>query len=559
MGKQFGGRGARGTGSGRKGGAPPGAAKDPLQHVPKFKYFAKNVFAPYPSEDGCPFYLGDADDEKSFFKKGFIAENVATADSCEALWRLGMAVALYSSSFQVGGGALVDHVDECGRVGDKTGFPQLGDLLRSPEGQAFMKAAKTLNVGIGGRVSRAEAKAAVKTYVSFLTKKEPQLRKAASRAASFSAKVYQATMCMLEHMDLLACPKTWASAMQGGKNQPALTQKWIRDPKDQGKLVEALTESFLQKMDKSKKPKGAKKAAADSTDDEDDKGASSAAAGSEDASDNSGAEDEGDESNSDKSEEATGGESSDGEPKRKRGRAAGAGDRVAKGKVRRTSAKKIEEHSDGEIAASPKASRQSTTGSKRKRRENDGKSTKTSDRRSKAKPSKHRADDLPADSDTGEKSEPGKQVDQLDAAARHTVDDMPETKPRMKLNIGKLQLALTEWEESDMKEVSSAVDAAKGTAVAIADASRQAAIVASIAWLDFPTWEIANHVTRRSMVWADLHSPHYVSGLIADPGTVAEGLVSSGNCFLSSWAFSHFWFLWSVLHRSTVECSLGRA
>ena len=160
---------------------------------------------------------------------------------------------------------------------------------------------------------------------------------------------------------------------------------------------------------------------------------------------------------------------------------------LQKEKVRRTSAKKIEEPSDGEIAASPKASRQSTTGSKRKRRENDGKSTKTSDRRSKAKPSKHRADDLPADSDTGEKSEPGKQVDQLDAAARHTVDDMPETKPRMKLNIGKLQLALTEWEESDMKEVSSAVDAAKGTAVAIADASRQAAIVASIAWLDFPT------------------------------------------------------------------------
>ena len=41
--------------------------------------------------------------------------------------------------------------------------------------------------------------------------------------------------------------------------------------------------------------------------------------------------------------EPSDGESSDGEPKRKRGRAAGAGDRVAKGKVRRTSAKQIEE------------------------------------------------------------------------------------------------------------------------------------------------------------------------------------------------------------------------
>ena len=83
---------------------------------------------------------------------------------------------------------LVGDVDDRGRAGDKTGLKLLADLLRSPEGAAFLKAAKTLNVGVGGRVPRREVKEAVKVYVTFLEEQEPQLRKAVSRAASFTAK-----------------------------------------------------------------------------------------------------------------------------------------------------------------------------------------------------------------------------------------------------------------------------------------------------------------------------------------------------------------------------------
>ena len=313
MGKQIFGRKKPSFGRGSGQGKAAVAQKDPLHHVPKFKFFSKNALAPYPSEDGCPFYLGEADDEKSFFKKGHIAQEVVSADTCEALWRLGMSVALYASACHVGGGALLGHVDDRGRVGEKTGLTMLCGLLRSPEGQDFLKAVKTLNVGIGGRVSQKEANVAVKNYVSFLTKKEPQLRKAVSRAASFTAKVYQATMCIAEHMDLLACPKAWADQMQGGRNQPATTQKWIRDPKDQGKLIAAMTDSFLKKMEGSKKPKGSKRAAADSTDDEDEEGSSGDESGSARASEKSDNE----------SASASDAEVSDcDDPKKKKGRAA---------------------------------------------------------------------------------------------------------------------------------------------------------------------------------------------------------------------------------------------
>ena len=471
MGRQNSGRGARGNGSGRKGGNNAGAAKDPLQHVPKFKYFAKNVFAPYPSEDGCPFYLGDADDEKSFFKKGFIAENVVSPDTCEALWRLGMAVALYSSAVQVGGTALLDNLDDRGRAGDKTGLKQLGELLRSPDGQAFLKAAKTLNVGIGGRVARAEARQAVKTYVSFLTKKEPQLRKAVSRAASFTAKIYQTTMCIAEHMDLLACPKTWAAAMQGGKNQPALTQKWIRDPKDKDKLIDALTDSFVKKMETSKKPPGAKRAAADSSDDEGDEESAESASDQDELSDD--APDEGSDSNeADDDKESESGD--DSKPRPKKNPAAVPARRDAKGSGRANLKKKREESDASEELdePAPKRTRRSSRDTKGRtsgRRASTGETmkAKTSSRRTKV--ARRDADDESAGSD----AEMDAGTKAADTASRRGRAETPEKNPEMTLNIAQMQVALTEWRVSDMQEASAAVDTALNNAVALADASRQ--------------------------------------------------------------------------------------
>ena len=484
----YGGRGSAAHRGGGNGGRAGGAPKDPLQHVPKFRYFSKSTLSPYPTEDGCPFYLGDADDEKSFFRKGFIAKNVVGPDNCEALWRLGMAVALYSSACDVGGGALLGHVDEHGRVSDKTGLKQLGDLLRSPQGSRFLRAVKTLNVGVGGRVPRREAKEAMKVYVKFLTGNAEQIRKAVSRAASFTAKVYQASMCLAEHLDLAICPTEWANAMQGGKNQPAAAQKWIRDPKDQEKLIEALTDSFVQKMDASKKPKGAKRAAADSSDEEDEDDASSAAskpeAGSRgsDDEDMSGSEASGSEAR--KPEHDASGESSDdkSDAKKRKSRASAGpakagrtakaarrgasrtrkGDESTEDSERPTKKKKIQRAGQGENLKKDKEP-------KAGRRADASEAAGVDDAKGKKKEKTIGSDEVGKS-----KKKPGRKADGSEKAVAppRRGPPPPEKNPEMKVNEGKLQLALTEWRESDLQKVSAALEMALTNTVNLGDAAR---------------------------------------------------------------------------------------
>ena len=469
----FNGRGGRGAGA-RRGGGGNGrsgdVAKDPLQHVANFKYFPKATLAPYPSEDGCPFYLGEANDEKSLFKKGFVAKSVVGADNCEALWRLGMAIALYASACDVGGTALVEHVDDRGRAGDKTGLKLLADLLRSPEGAAFLKAAKTLNVGVGGRVPRREVKEAVKVYVTFLEEQEPQLRKAVSRAASFTAKVYQASMCMMEHMDLIVNPKDWAGAMQGGKNQPTTAQKWIKDPRDKSKLIEALTDSFTKKMETAKKPKDAKRAAADTSDDDD-----------KDASDPSDAESCGSDSGA-PSASGDGSRGSDASPDRKRrdrddsddesrqkkkARTRRGGDAHGKAKAkRRASPKKAVEAdkadpSDSDADSPPKKKRRQEPPSdpevEEKKKDRRGREARKGEKDDKGKAKKDKKGAARGNK-TPEKAKP-KAAHSPDAPAPAPAD-LPSETPDVKLSASKMLLVLTEWRHSDMQSASADVETA---------------------------------------------------------------------------------------------------
>ena len=472
----FNGRGGRGAG-GQRGGKASAAPKDPLQHVAKFKYFPKATLAPYPSEDGCPFYLGDADDEKSLFKKGFVAKSVVDADNCEALWRLGMAVALYASACDVGGAALVEHVDDRGRADDKTGLKPLADLLRSPEGGAFLKAVKTLNVGVGGRVPRREVKDAVKVYVTFLSEKEPQLRKAVSRAASFTAKIYQASMCMMEHMDLIVNPKDWAGAMQGGKNQPTTTQKWIRDPRDKSKLIEALTDSFTKKMETAKKPKHAKRAAADTSDDDNEE-ASDAPSDDESGSSEGGAPSaSGDESNvSDHSpvrKRKANDDSDDESPQNTKAKLRSGDDAKGKAKAKRGASPKraVEADklgtSDSDAEPPPKRRRRQEPPAEpdadEKKKDRRGRETRTAARDDKQKSAKGKKG--PArDGKPPEKAKPKAERAVAPDARSPTHASWPSEDPEITPCAKKMLLVLTEWRHSDLQKTSADVeDALQGT------------------------------------------------------------------------------------------------
>jgi len=66
--------------------------------VPKFKFYGKAALVACPDEDGCPFYLNKADDEREFFSDGFIV-NSRAPDNEELFQRIGMAVCLGAASF----------------------------------------------------------------------------------------------------------------------------------------------------------------------------------------------------------------------------------------------------------------------------------------------------------------------------------------------------------------------------------------------------------------------------------------------------------------------------
>ena len=78
-----------------------GTKKDGPAYVPKFRYFAKRTLAAYPDENGVPIYLGEADTEKKFFKKGYCVK-VSQRKDCEFFGRIGMAINLAASSIDAG-------------------------------------------------------------------------------------------------------------------------------------------------------------------------------------------------------------------------------------------------------------------------------------------------------------------------------------------------------------------------------------------------------------------------------------------------------------------------
>ena len=271
---------------GKQGAGQKGAKKDFVQ---KFRYLAKASLAPYPDEEGVALYLGKADDEKAFFKSGNIAKT-RSKENCELLHRIGMAISLSASAFDVGNGLVEKRAPAAGdfRGGSagerfsKTGLTGFRELLETDAGQKFKKAAALLNTGKTKRPDKKDVAEAMSDFVAFLQSDKKRLRQSLARIVSFSAGMYLHSMTLLEHMDMQEHPEIWARQMQSLGQQPKAVRAWARDPKDEKKMLAAMVEAFMDKVKGHKKEKAMKRQAADSSSDcaSEPGGASSSAASS---------------------------------------------------------------------------------------------------------------------------------------------------------------------------------------------------------------------------------------------------------------------------------------
>jgi hypothetical protein len=239
--------------------------------IPKFKYFAKNALAAYPDEDGVPIYLNNAEDEKEFFKKGHIMKG-RNKDNCELFKRMGMALCLGASSLDAGCKTLEKRVpkpnDSDSDIATKTkkgGLGPLVQLLDTAEGKEFVDAVGTLNAGQKKKPRKDDVLKAVRNMEHFLDEKGADLRKILSRVAIFSGSMFLFSMTLTELLELSEHKKDWAKSMDNVNKQPKAVRDWIRDPKDNTKFLNALAESFMEKIKKNKKVKDKKKNASDSS------------------------------------------------------------------------------------------------------------------------------------------------------------------------------------------------------------------------------------------------------------------------------------------------------
>ena len=227
--------------------------------VAKFRYFAKDKLCPYPDEAGTPFYVGKDNDEKKFFAKGTIFET-RNPENEEMFCRMGMGMCLGASSFHHGAHSILKRInikaDEStndktvleGNMFAKTGYMHLVELLRSDQGKDFVEAIDVLNVGLNKKPSKSDVSKAIDTFTRFLHLHEDELRKDLGRIASFAASSYLFAMTLIEHVELHTHKRKWAKQMQKTKTQPKAVNEWIKNPNDELKFTNALTEAFMQKV-----------------------------------------------------------------------------------------------------------------------------------------------------------------------------------------------------------------------------------------------------------------------------------------------------------------------
>ena len=140
-------------GNNRKGSKNQGGNKKGGDNVPKNLCLAKQKLSPYPNEDGTPFYIGDAEDGKSFL----------TDHDFLAAWNGGLS----------GGGGDRRGQLEVAQAHSRSRRHQneedrLRRILLSEEGTKFLKALKVSDVGQTKNPGEDNVKDAVDTWVDFL-------------------------------------------------------------------------------------------------------------------------------------------------------------------------------------------------------------------------------------------------------------------------------------------------------------------------------------------------------------------------------------------------------
>lgn len=245
--------------------------EDKNKTVPKFMFFAKQVLAAYPDREGTPFHMGPSEDEGEFFSKGGILRT-RNKNNCELYHRLGMALCLGASSFAEGFKALAKGVPDThdllttdelrqkiGKPLQASGMSELHKIFGDDDGKRFIEAVQVLNAGTDKKPAEKRVREAIGIYVDFINSKGAGMRKALSRTATASAKLYLMSMTLLEHVDFHDNRKGWAKRIQDVDKQPRAVRRWIREPMDDDKLKAALVEAFMEKIKSNKTSKGKKK------------------------------------------------------------------------------------------------------------------------------------------------------------------------------------------------------------------------------------------------------------------------------------------------------------
>ena len=262
-----------------------GKTKGPA-YVPKYRWFAKRILAAYPDEDGVPIYLGDAEDEKKFFKKGYCLK-VSQPKDCELFGRIGMALNLAASSFDVGAQTLRERVAPIAsmEIGEsategiqekfkafqdalnKLGLLPLHTMMASAKGAEFGEAVHVLNAGRTKKPKKEEITTAVKNCFSFLGEHEEDLRKCLPKVATFAAKTYLFSMTLVELLDFYSNKIAWANRVETDKklkHGPAM-KTWLKEAQSEEKFLAAVVEAFAAKVKKNKKEKTRKRKASQSS------------------------------------------------------------------------------------------------------------------------------------------------------------------------------------------------------------------------------------------------------------------------------------------------------
>ena len=131
------------------------------------------------------------------------------------------------------------------------------------QGQAFMLALQTLDVGQTKKPAEKEVKKALKVFREYLEKEDKEFHRSLTWLASQSAALYLAAMALLKDTAFFQDPKGWISKVAGKQKEEV--RAWQKSPNDTKKMDKALLAEFMKKVQENEPDKDKKRKASDSS------------------------------------------------------------------------------------------------------------------------------------------------------------------------------------------------------------------------------------------------------------------------------------------------------